>query len=295
MASLLGAAASGGREYVLKIIADVKDAIGGVEKVQTATTGFKEKAIGIGKSVATGLAVAAVADFGMEAVNTAAEAEDAMDAVNSAFGESAGEIEKFSKSAADNMGLSAQDFQTMAAKTGQILTGFGINTKDAAAQTEILAQRGADMATIWGTSTDEAMNAINSAMMGNTRGLKKFGVSLTKSEIDARAMALGYTDASGKVTQAGRAIASQQLILEKTSKYQGEFAKNSGDLGSQQEILAAKMENLKATIGSQLLPVVIKLFDVIRPFIEFLTEHADILVPLAAGIMGVVAAIKAWE
>lgn len=285
----------GGREYILKIIADVKDAVKGVDDVATKTTSMKDKMIGVGKAVATGLAAAAVVKFGEDCLSAAADADDAMDAVDSAFGNASKIITDFSKNTAEKMGLSSQDYQTMAAETGRILTGFGVSNTDAANQTNALATRAADMAAIVGGSTEDAMGAIDKAMQGQTKGLKQYGISISNAEVEARAMALGYVDASGKVTDAGKAIATQQLILEKTNKYQGEFAKNSGDLGSQQDILKAKFEDLQTKIGTALIPVVMKLFDVIQPLMNFLSQNVGWLAPLAAGILAIVAAVKIWN
>lgn len=291
MPSLVGA----GREYVLKIVADVKDATKGVDDVAAKTSSMKDKMLGVGKAVATGLAAAAVVDFGKDCLNAAADADDAMDAVDSAFGTASKTVTDFSKNTAEKMGISAQDYQTMAAETGRILTGFGVSNTDAANQTNTLATRAADMAAIVGGSTQDAMTAIDKAMQGQTKGLKQYGISISTAEVTARAMALGYKDASGKVTDAGKAIATQQLILEKTGKYQGEFAKNSGDLGSQQDILKAKFEDLQAKIGTALIPVVMKLFDVIQPLITFLSNNVGWLAPLAGGILAIVAAVKLWN
>src|SRR5215471_15192406 len=101
MGSLLGSM-GGGREYVLKIVADVKDAVKGVDEVSDKTTSFKDKAIGIGKGVAAGLAAGAIVEFGKSAINAAADADDAADMVSSAFGSAGDSIIAFSKSAADN-------------------------------------------------------------------------------------------------------------------------------------------------------------------------------------------------
>jgi len=291
MASMMGA----GREYVLKIVADVKDAVKGVDDVSAKTATMKDKMLGVGKAVATGLAAAAVVDFGKDCLNAAADADDAMDAVDSAFGNASKTITDFSKNTADKMGLSAQDYQTMAAETGRILTGFGINNTDAANQTNTLATRAADMAAIVGGSTEDAMSAIDKAMQGQTKGLKQYGISISKAEVEARAMAEGYVDASGKVTDAGRAIATQEIILDKTAKYQGEFAKNSKDLGSQQDILKAKFEDLQAKIGTALIPVIIKLFDIIRPLMDFLSNNIGWIAPLVGGILAIVGAVKLWN
>lgn len=290
--SLLGG--SGAREFVLKVVADVKDAVEGVQKVGDQTTSMKDKMIGIGKGVAAGLGSAAVIKFGTDVINAAADADDANDAIQAAFGKSADEISKFSKSAADNMGMSSRDYQTMAAKTGNLLQSMGINSDQAAKSTEILSQRAADMAAIWGTDTATAMEAINKGLGGATKGLQQFGVKIDANEIQARAMAKGYVDASGKVTAAGKAIAAQELILEKTSNVQGAWADNSKDLGSQQDILRAKMQDMQATIGEKLLPVVIKFMEMLQPIATFLANNASWLAPIAAMIAGIVVAIKAW-
>lgn len=290
--ALLGGGA--GREFVLKIIADVKDATKGVDEVAAKTTSMKDKMIGVGKGVAAGLAVGAIVQFGKSAVDAAANADDAADAINAAFGSASEGVAQFSKSAAENMGLSTTAYQEMAAKTGNLLQSVGISNEDAAKSTELLSQRAADMAAIWGGDTTQAMEAINKAMVGSTKGLTQFGVKISAAEIDARAMAKGYVDASGKVTDAGKAIAAQELILEKTSNVQGEWAKNSKDLGSQQAIMQAKFQNLQTTLGEKLLPIIVKLMELFAPIMDFITKNIQWIGPLAAGILAIVAALKVW-
>lgn len=282
------------REFMLKIVADVKDAISGVEKVGKETQSFKEKAIGVGKAVATGLAVAAVANFGRQTVESAMEADEAMDKVGSVFGSASQSVVDFSQTVADKMGLSAQDYQSMVAQTGSLLQSMGINNADAAKSTEVLSQRAADLAAIYGGDAPKAMSAFDKALTGQTKGLREYGIVLSKAEIEARAMKEGYVDASGKVTKAGMAIAAQELILEKSAKQAGEFANNSGDLGSQAQIMQAKMENLKTSIGNMLIPVLEKLATVMQPIIQFLQDNITWIAPLAGIIGGLVIGIKAW-
>ena len=291
--SILGG--GGGREYVLKIIADVTDATKGISDVETKTSSMKDKMVGIGKGVAAGLAAGAVVEFGKSIVNAAADADDANDMMQAAFGDTSKEFDKFAKSAATNMGLSETAYKGMAAETGNLLQSVGINSEDAAKSTQTLTQRAADMAAIWGTDVPTAMDAINKGLVGSTKGLTKFGVKISSAEVDARAMSKGYVDASGKVTDAGKAIAAQELILEKTSNVQGAYAKNSGDLGSQQDILKAKFANLQAGLGEGLLPIITKLMSMAQPIIDFIIQNTDILVPLAIGIGAVTAAMWLWN
>lgn len=290
--ALLGG--GGGREYVLKIIADVTDATKGISEVETKTSSMKDKMVGIGKGVAAGLAGVAVVNFGKDVLNAAADADDANDVMQAAFGETSKSFDKFAKDAATSMGLSETAYKNMAAKTGSLLQSVGINNADAAKSTEVLTQRAADMAAIWGTDVPTAMEAINKGLVGSTKGLTAFGVKISANEIDARAMAKGYVDASGKVTDAGKAIAAQEIIMEKTSNVAGAYAENSGDLGSQQDILKAKFANLQAGLGAGLLPIITKLMEMAQPIIDFIIKNIDILGPLALAIAGVVAAIKIW-
>lgn len=60
----------------------------------------------------------------------------------------------------------------------------------------------------------------------------------------------------GELTAAAKAQASYALILKQTSLAQGDFERTSGGLANQQRILSASIENIKASIGTGLLPLV---------------------------------------
>ena len=291
--ALLGG--GGAREYVLKIIADVTDATKGISEVETKTSSMKDKMVGIGKGIAAGLGTAAVIGFGKDILNAAADADDANDLMQAAFGDTSKSFDEFAKNAAENMGLSETAYKNMAATTGNLLQSVGISNTDAAKSTEVLTQRAADMAAIWGGDATEAMDAVNKAMVGSTKGLTKYGVKISSAEVDARAMAEGYVDAAGKVTDAGKAIAAQELILEKTSNAQGGFAANAKDLGSQQAILQAKFANVKEELGAGLLPIITKIMEFAQPIMDFVLQNIDVLGPLAIGVGIVTAAMWAWN
>src|SRR5262245_39157051 len=109
------------REFVLKVVADVKDATQGMEQVEKSSNRMKDKVTGIGKAVVTGLAVGAVVNFGNESVDAAAEAQQAMNGVRAVFGDSADQIEDFSTKAIKSMGISDDAYQAFATTTGGLL------------------------------------------------------------------------------------------------------------------------------------------------------------------------------
>ena len=283
------------REFMLRIVADVKDATRGMDQVESSSKSMRDTVTGIGKSVATGLAVGAVVNFGKESVTAAAEAEQAMNGVRAVFGDSADEIEAFSTKAITSMGISDDAYQAFATTTGGLLKDMGVPLDQTVTMTDELAQRGADLAQVYGVDADQAFTALQKGIGGSYRGLKELGISLDKNEVEARAMANGWVDAGGNVTEAGKAMAAQQLIMEKTADKAGEFSEHSGEVANQQKILALQFEETKETIGNALLPMVSKLMAALVPLLNFTAKYADILVPIAGVIGGIVLAMKAYQ
>lgn len=280
---------------MLRIVADVDDATKGMQQVEKSSSTMKDKVLGVGKAIAGGMAVGAVISFGKESISAAADAQQAMNGVRAVFGDSADEVEEFSTKAITSMGISDDAYQAFATTTGGLLKDMGVPLDKTVQMTDDLAQRGADLASVYGVDTEQAFTAMQKAMGGSYKGLKALGINLNKSEVDARAMSEGWVDAEGNVTSAGRAMATQALIMEKSNDKAGAFAAHSGEVANQQKILQLQFEETQETIGTALLPVLQKLMAVFVPLLEFTAKYADILVPIAGVILGIVAAYKAYE
>jgi len=283
------------REFVLKIVADVKDATKGMEDVEKSSNTMKDHLTGIGKVVGGALAVGAVVEFGKSSLQAAADAEQAMNGVRAVFGDSADEIEKFSSKAITSMGISDDAYQAFATTTGGLLKDMGVPLNDTITMTDELAQRGSDLASVYGVDADQAFTAMQKAMGGAYKGLKELGISLDANEVKAYAVSKGWTDASGNVTEAGKAMATQQLIMQKTADKAGAFASHSGEVANQQKILQLQFEETQETIGTKLLPVVSQLLEMIIPLVSWTAQYAGVLVPIAGVIAGIVVAMKAYE
>ena len=91
-----------------------------------------------------------------------------------------------------------------------------------------------------------------------------------------KAMAGGKTE----LTAAEKAQASYALIMEQTTLAQGDFERTSGGLANQQRIMKATFEDLKTTLGGELLPIVTQVATAIN---EWLSDPA-----VAAGLTALV-------
>ena len=147
-----------------------------------------------GIAVAGGLAIKAASDLG-----------ETMNAVDKVFGKSSKTITDFGEGAAKSVGLSQRAFQELAVSTGSLLGNMGQNTQQAADNTLILTQRAADMASVFNTDVDQALNAINAGLRGESEPLRAFGVQLSDAAIKAEAMALGLYNGKGALDASARA------------------------------------------------------------------------------------------
>lgn len=282
------------RTWILKIVADIEDAKRGIQNVEKTTQGFATTAKSIGRGVATALGSAAVIQFGKSIVNAASDTEQSLGAARAVFGEFSGEIESFGKTAAKNLGISNQEFLQMSSLMGSLISNAGVPLQETTKFTKELTTAAADLSAMYGGTAADAMAAMSSALKGEFDPLQNFGITLKASTIEAKALAMGYVDAAGKVTEAGKVMATQALIMEQGALAAGANAREANTLAGQTQRMQAQFKDLQAVLGKALLPILVQLMQVLRPIIEFIAANADWLVPLAGAIMGVVLAVKAW-
>lgn len=250
-----------GRPAVLKvdIVADAKGVGPGVAEADRKFGKLGSTAGRVGKAVAGGLVVAAGAAvaFGVKAVSAASEVEQSYGAVDAVFGKNAATVKKWAASAATDVGLAKSEYANLSALVGAQLTNMGRSTRQAAVESRDLVKTGADLAATFGGSTKEAVEALSSALKGETDPIERYGVSIKQSDVSARLAAEGLDGLTGKAAKQAQASAVLGLITEQTAKAHGQFARESDSLAGQQQVLAARFENAKATLGQKLLPAAV--------------------------------------
>ena len=283
------------REFLLRIVGDVSQAQKSLDTLEKDVGSFKKQASNIGKAIIGAIAVDQIVQAGKAVVTAASDQEQAIGALNSVFKDYSDEMNEFGKTTAENLGISRSEFSQLAAVTGAMLKNAGVPLDEAAESTKNLTERAADMAAMFGGTVPEAMEAINSALKGERDPIEKYGVSIKEAAVQAKALEMGLVDGEGKVTDYGKAMATQALIMEQSADAAGTFARESDTLAGQQAVLTAQFEDMKAEIGQALLPVIVEVAGHLKGLVTFVKNNTGWLIPLAAGITGVVVAIKAWQ
>lgn len=185
-------------------------------------------------------------------VEAASTAEQSSGAVAAIFKEHTAEIEQAASDAAQAVGMSANEYRTVAATLGAQLKNLGI--EDFTGQTKQLVTLGADLAAQFGGSTKDAVEALTAVLRGETDPIERYGVSINEAAINSYLLANGAEKVNGAFTEQQKTQARLALIMKQTADAQGTAAREAGTYEGQMASARASAQNLAETIGKWLLP-----------------------------------------
>lgn len=211
--------------------------------------------VGKGVIVAGAAAGAAGAAFIASTIAPASDLSETVTKVGVVFEDLSGEMLKFGDTSASALGMSKEEALAAAATYGNLFRAMEINTDASFDMSQGLVTLAADLASFNNMDPTMVLDKLRAGLSGETVPLKTLGVNLNAALIEARALEMGLWDGEGAITAAAKAQASYALIMEQTTLAQGDFARTSDGLANQQRIIAANFKNMKATIGTALLPM----------------------------------------
>jgi phage-related protein len=107
---------------------------------------------------------------------------------------------------------------------------------------------------------------------------------MSETAVQAKAMQMGLADANGELTTGALVQARMAMIIEQSGNAMGQFARESDSLAAQQKITQAQFSNLKAELGTRLLPVMLTVMGAIQKMIDWFSN-------LSPGVQNTILAI----
>lgn len=245
---------------------DVKKAFGSAESSggdagKSAGKGFSAGFAGIATAA---LGALSVGTFLKGAITGAGDLQQSAGAIGSVFKENAADMLKWSQSADSALGLTQNEFNELGTIIGSQLKNGGVAMDQLAPKTNALITTGADLASMFGGTTSEAVEALSSALKGERDPIERYGVSLNQAKIDAEAAALGFAKVGGSFDQTAQQAATLSLISKQTADATGNFAKEGETLAGQQQRMAAGFKDVQTSIGGLFLPALTSVFGFIN-------------------------------
>lgn len=291
------------REVKVVITGDESDLTRAFKSASGAASGFGSSLKGIA-TVAGGVLAAGLVTKGLDlavegffgAIDGASDLAEETSKMGVVFNGAGADIEAWSKTTASAIGVSESAAKAAANSFGTLLEGTGKGDAERAQMSKDLTTLAADMASFNNADISETLDAINAGLRGESEPLRKFGVFLDDAALRAEAMAQGISDGKKPLTQQQKQLAAYGIIMKKTEKQQGDFARTSDGLANVQKENAAVMKDLADTFGKVLLPAVTEVGkfarDVLLPaFQTFATAALPVIQGAIEAVSGAISSL----
>ncbi len=197
----------------------------------------------------------ALFEFAKASVLAASDVEESLSKFNVVFAETAGTVTDELAAMADATSRSRFDLMEFAATFQDTFVPLGFAREEAAAMSTQLTQLAVDLASFNNVAEPDVVRDLQSALVGNTETLRKYGVVATQAAIVQKALELGLADSAKEMTAQDKAAAILAITLEGTADAQGDAERTAGSFANQSRALEAAIQDLKVSIGDDLLPI----------------------------------------
>lgn len=175
------------------------------------------------------------------------------------FGGMADSVADFGERYRVAFGVSEAATRTMTTATGQFFTELGFTRERTAQMSQGMLKLAADVAAMGGPTktTEQALTALDSAMLGNLRQMKSFGIALSAQQVTQELISEGYRGQKKDLTSAQQAIAVYNTIVKETTRFQGLAAEQMNSFGGVMRQMKAAVDDAALAFGRRLEPAVL--------------------------------------
>lgn len=207
----------------------------------------------------------------------ASDLEEVQNVVDVSFGSMADEVEAFANTAVRSYGMSVLTAKRMASTFMAMSNGMDIAQEAGKNMSLQLTALAGDMASFYNVGQDIAQTALNSIFTGETESLKKFGIVLTETNLEAFALSQGIKKSYQAMSQAEKVALRYNYVLNATKNAQGDFARTSGSWANQIRLLKEQWTQFLGILGSGLIKI-------LTPMVKALNQMLASLISIGNAI-----------
>jgi len=227
-----------------------------------------------GTKFTLGVTVPVVAGFGLM-IKSASDLNEATSATQTVFGDASKSIVDYADKSADAYGITKQDALEAATTLGQLATGLGLTTDEAAKFSVGMISAAGDLASFKNMDPSAVLADIQSGLVGQYEPLLKYGIVLNEATVAQKAMEMSGKANVDQLTNADKVLARSTLITEGLGAAHGDAARTADSLANVIRRLRARGKDLAAKWGQLLLPMVLRF----SQFLIRITEALEKLSP----------------
>ena len=196
----------------------------------------------------------ATVKFTKEALKNASDLEEVQNVVDVVFDDMSESVDKFSKNAIQQYGLSETIAKKYIGSFGAMAKSFGFTTEEAAKMSTSLTGLAGDVASFYNLDSDAAYTKLKSVFTGETESLKELGVVMTQNALDQYALEKGYGKTTKQMTEQEKVALRYKFVLDRLSQASGDYANTSDHWANMVRTAKLEIQSLSGEVGSELMP-----------------------------------------
>lgn len=263
-----------GTAYV-RILADRTKLKPGLDKARKTVSASAAKMRASLNQIAFTAAIAGAAAFGAavvynmkKAVDAASDLEEVAAKFGTVFKNQIVYAEKNAKALVESYGVSTRAAKEYLSSMQDLLVPMGMASNSAAVLSNEVVKLGIDLGSFNNMPTERVMLDIQSALVGNFETMKKYGVVLNAQVVAQEALNMGLVESKDQLTAGLKAQAAYALMVKGSEAAIGDWARTSGGFANQMKQLHSNIEEIRAELGNNLLPIITPIVDNMNKWIK---------------------------
>lgn len=185
-----------------------------------------------------------------------------------------------------NLGLDLTEVMNYNAAIAQITNSAGMLGETSIDSAKALTMLSADWASLANLDTADVMQNFQSALVGQSRAVYKYGLDITSAGLAQTAMNHGITESIKNLSQQSKMQLRVLTMLEQSKVAYADLARTINQPANQLRMLQAGFKKLALTIGSLFMPIVQKLYPYMNAVVMVLQDFAQWVAKLAGIKLG---------
>lgn len=185
-----------------------------------------------------------------------------------------------------NLGLDLTEVMNYNAAIAQITNSAGMLGETSIDSAKALTMLSADWASLANLDTADVMQNFQSALVGQSRAVYKYGLDITSAGLAQTAMNHGVTESIKNLSQQSKMQLRVLTMLEQSKVAYSDLAKTINSPNNQLKMLNAGFKKLALSIGSLFMPIVQKLYPYMNAVVMVLQDFAQWVAKLAGIKLG---------
>ena len=246
------------------------------------------RSIGLGMTAMGG----AIVGLGVLSVKAASDVEEMQGKFNVVFGSMAGEVEKWAATHGDAVGRSRFRLMEYASTLQDTFVPMGFARDEASKFARAVTELAVDIGSFNTQPTEEVVRSLQSALVGNTETVRKYGIVITAASVEQRILNEGWANSKNEITEAMKVQARMTMIMEGSTDAIGDAERTSGSFANQMVRLKDAIFDMQVSVGQFLIPILAKLIEKITPILvsimKWVQEHPKLtkIIVIATGVFG---------